>query len=82
VFVQRAQSASYCLLPLTLPPLLLLPSFFRPPGAKALTMKQAILIASVCEFGGAVLLGSGVTDTIRGKIADLDYYVDKPDLYM
>ncbi len=45
-------------------------------------MKQAILIASVCEFGGAVLLGSGVTDTIRGKIADLDYYVDKPDLYM
>ncbi|KAL4858996.1 Phosphate-repressible phosphate permease pho-4 [Chlorella vulgaris] len=51
-------------------------------GAKALTMKQAILIASVCEFGGAVLLGSGVTDTIRGKIADLDYYVDKPDLYM
>lgn len=28
----------------------------RPTGAKALTMKQAIVIAAVCEFGGAVLL--------------------------
>lgn len=51
-------------------------------GAKALTMKQAIVIAAFCEFGGAVLLGAGVTDTIRGKIADLNYYKNKPDLYM
>lgn len=27
-----------------------------PTGAKALTMKQAIFIAAICEFGGAVLL--------------------------
>ena len=27
-------------------------------GAKALTMKQAIVIAAICEFGGAALLGS------------------------
>ncbi len=27
-------------------------------GAKALTMKQAIVIAAICEFGGAVLLVS------------------------
>lgn len=45
-------------------------------------MKQAIVIAAVCEFGGAVLLGAGVTDTIRGKIADLNAYTDKPELYM
>jgi sodium-dependent phosphate transporter len=51
-------------------------------GAKALTMKQAILVAAVCEFAGAVLLGAGVTDTIRGKIADLNAYTNKPDLYM
>ena len=29
------------------------------PGAKALTMKQALVIAAICEFGGAVLLGAG-----------------------
>ncbi|PSC75765.1 sodium phosphate symporter [Micractinium conductrix] len=51
-------------------------------GAKAITMKQALLIASICEFGGAVLLGAGVTNTIRGGIANLDYYKSKPDLYM
>lgn len=51
-------------------------------GAKALTMKQAIVIAAFCEFGGAVLLGAGVTNTIRGGIADLEYYKAKPDLYM
>lgn len=26
--------------------------------------------------------GAGVTNTIRGGIADLDYYKQKPDLYM
>ncbi|PSC75854.1 sodium phosphate symporter [Micractinium conductrix] len=51
-------------------------------GAKALTMKQALVIAAICEFGGAVLLGAGVTNTIRGSIANLDYYKSKPDLYM
>ncbi|KAL4428574.1 hypothetical protein ABPG77_008886 [Micractinium sp. CCAP 211/92] len=51
-------------------------------GAKAITMKQALLIAAVCEFGGAVLLGAGVTNTIRNNIANLSYYTNKPDLYM
>jgi solute carrier family 20 (sodium-dependent phosphate transporter) len=51
-------------------------------GAKALTMKQAIIIASICEFGGAVLLGAGVTDTIKSGIADLNYYTATPDLLM
>ncbi|KAL4422695.1 hypothetical protein ABPG75_008892 [Micractinium tetrahymenae] len=51
-------------------------------GAKALTMKQAIVIAAICEFGGAVLLGAGVTNTIRSNIANLDYFKQKPDLYM
>lgn len=51
-------------------------------GAKALTMKQAIVVAAICEFGGAVLLGAGVTNTIRSNIADLSYYTQKPDLYM
>ncbi|KAI7842860.1 hypothetical protein COHA_003478 [Chlorella ohadii] len=51
-------------------------------GAKALTMKQAIVIAAICEFGGAVLLGAGVTSTIRSNIANLNDYRNKPDLYM
>ena len=32
--------------------------------------------------GAHDLQGAGVTDTIRGKIADLNYYKNKPDLYM
>jgi hypothetical protein len=51
-------------------------------GAKALTMKQAIVVAAICEFGGAVLLGAGVTSTIRSNIANLNDYKNKPDLYM
>ena len=34
-------------------------------GSKALTIKQAILIAMVFEFAGAYLAGGEVTDTIR-----------------
>lgn len=37
-------------------------------GAGSLNLRTACLIASVMEFSGAVLLGSHVTDTVRGKI--------------
>ena len=37
-------------------------------------------MASVCEFTGAVLMGSGVTETIRDQIADLSYFAEKPDM--
>lgn len=49
-------------------------------GAKALTMKQAIVVAAICEFAGAVLMGAGVTTTIRSGIANLNYYINKPDV--
>lgn len=51
-------------------------------GARALTLKQAICVAAVCEFAGAVLLGSGVTDTIKSGIAKPAAYTDKPELLM
>ena len=39
-------------------------------GSKALTIKQAILIAMVFELAGAYLAGGEVTSTIRKGIID------------
>ena len=39
-------------------------------GAKAITMKQAIIIAGVLNFLGAVFVGGHVTETIRKGIVD------------
>ncbi len=48
-------------------------------GAKAITVKQALLIAAVFEFSGAVLAGGEVTSTIRKGIIDTSLLVDNPD---
>lgn len=39
-------------------------------GSNALTIKQAILVAAIFEFAGAVLAGGEVTSTIRKGIVD------------
>jgi len=39
-------------------------------GAKAITLRQAVVIASVLNFLGAVFLGSHVTETIKTGIVD------------
>lgn len=49
-------------------------------GSKALTIKQAILVAAVFEFCGAVFMGSGVTSTIRSGVANLKSFTNTPDL--
>lgn len=49
-------------------------------GSKALTIKQAIIIAMVFEFAGAYLAGGEVTSTIRKGIIDSAYFVDQPEL--
>ena len=49
-------------------------------GSKALTIKQAIIIAMVFEFAGAYLAGGEVTSTIRKGIIDSAYFVDSPEL--
>ncbi len=49
-------------------------------GAKALTLKQAILVAAVFEFAGAVLAGGEVTSTIRKGIVDSELLVGQPEL--
>jgi len=49
-------------------------------GSKALTIKQAILVAAVFEFLGAVLAGGEVTSTIRKGIVDAELLAGSPDL--
>jgi PiT family inorganic phosphate transporter len=49
-------------------------------GSKALTIKQAIIIAMIFEFAGAYLAGGEVTSTIRKGIIDASFYVDQPEL--
>lgn len=43
-------------------------------GAGSLNLRTACLIAAVMEFSGAILLGSHVTDTVRGKIIKADVF--------
>ena len=49
-------------------------------GSRALTMKQAIVIAMIFEFLGAYLAGGEVTATIRSGIVDPALFTDTPDL--
>lgn len=49
-------------------------------GAKAITIKQAIIIAMVFEFAGAYLAGGEVTSTIRKGIIDPELLSDEPEL--
>ena len=49
-------------------------------GAGALTVRQAVIIAAVFEFSGAVLAGGEVTATIRKGIIDVGLLSGNPDL--
>ncbi|MCX7554291.1 inorganic phosphate transporter [Marinicella sp. S1101] len=49
-------------------------------GSKAITIKQAIIIAAIFEFAGAVLAGGAVTSTIRKGIIDASAVEGNPEL--
>lgn len=49
-------------------------------GSRALTLKQAILVAAVFEFTGAYLAGGEVTSTIRKGIIDPEVLKGSPEL--
>ncbi len=49
-------------------------------GSRALTIRQAILVAAIFEFLGAVLAGGEVTSTIRKGIVDSELLVGAPEL--
>lgn len=53
-------------------------SFATSVASRALTYPQAMILAAICEFLGAVLAGSRVSDTIRNKIIDVDSFKDAP----
>ncbi len=49
-------------------------------GSRALTIKQAVIAAGLCEFAGAVLVGSHVTDTVRKGIVDPSALASLPNM--
>ena len=51
-------------------------------GSGALTIRQALVVAAVFEFAGAVLAGGEVTSTIRREIVDASYVVGEPELFI
>ena len=51
-------------------------------GSKALTMRQAVICATICETSGALLMGSHVSETIRKGIADHRCFESQPELLM
>jgi len=49
-------------------------------GSGAITFRQAIIIAVIFEFAGAVLAGGEVTATVRKGILDAGAFIDSPHL--
>lgn len=47
-------------------------------GARAVTIRQAIVIAMIFEFAGAYLAGGEVTQTIRSGIIDTSAFAGHP----
>ena len=51
-------------------------------GSKAITLTQAIVIAGVLEFTGAVIFGHQVSATLATKVANPSLFVDRPQTFM
>ncbi|MFT6219217.1 MAG: PiT family inorganic phosphate transporter [Cycloclasticus pugetii] len=49
-------------------------------GSKAITIKQAVIIAAIFEFSGAILAGGQVTSTIRKGIVDVSDLGATPEI--
>jgi PiT family inorganic phosphate transporter len=47
-------------------------------GAKSLTFRQAVLVAAIAEFAGAVFVGGHVSDTVRKGMVDPNLFADMP----
>ena len=50
-------------------------------GSGAITFRQALVFAAIFEFAGAFLVGSHVSDTIRGNIVQPAIFADRPMMF-
>lgn len=57
-------------------------SFGTSVGSKALKLWHAVIIAGVCEFLGAMLLGAPTARTIAGSIAKNSAFERNPEILM
>lgn len=57
-------------------------SFASSVSSRSLTLKQAMLIASVMEFTGSTAVGSRVADTIRTKLIDPHQFDGSPQVLL
>jgi inorganic phosphate transporter, PiT family len=51
-------------------------------GSKAVTLKQALVIAGILEFTGAVLFGHEVTETLATNVANPALFTNAPQLLL
>ncbi|OAA63157.1 Phosphate transporter [Cordyceps fumosorosea ARSEF 2679] len=57
-------------------------SFASSVSSRSLTLKQAMVVAAVCEFAGSVSVGGRVADALRTKIVDPRLYDDAPQVLL
>ena len=51
-------------------------------GSKAVTLTQAIVIAGVLEFSGAVIFGRNVSATIASKVVNPELFASQPQVFV
>ena len=51
-------------------------------GSKAITLTQAIIIAGILEFTGAVIFGHQVSATLATKVANPELFIDTPQTFL
>jgi len=49
-------------------------------GSGALTLRKAVFLAAILEFGGAFFVGSNVSDTMQRGLIDTTLFVNDPNL--
>jgi PiT family inorganic phosphate transporter len=51
-------------------------------GSKAVTLRQALIIAGILEFSGALIFGQGVSKTLATEVANPTLFADQPQLLL
>lgn len=51
-------------------------------GSKAVTLRQALIIAGILEFTGAVIFGHGVSETLATEVVNPALFADAPSILL